>query len=1335
MWEEDKTRLGLGPIEGMTAGAEPVAAGAADVIPVEQPDTTSFTAAIGPARELYGTANWASRWYAQKQIPVDPNYKLESNYNELMKDVPQLYQGPLNEQLVDARSAEEAWSIRDQFINEMGWQEEISKQGWKGAAAAFGVSMVDEGSVFLTLLGPTAVLARSTQVARAVNSALKGSKVAAYAIAGAAENASIEALGVAASKTRSPMDVAYAAAFGGLFGAGAGHFMPALDSPRRPPADLDTSQPDVGAPHARAVSELDATIEANARGDDNLIDHPVTSQFSKDSEDAMRVMGGQDPVEAIPKAERVAPIATVAEPKKAKAAAKAEAETAKLNARLKELADEEVLEPVRPTLLAEIDKAKAAMAKAVDPQTLDPQARVRQQQELTNIRRHVMTVIQKEDPDTFAKLGLGRNPSAEDFKLLMDKGAKKLTARVEAAYKKDLADYEARLSAIDKELTKTRSRLQQLDAEKRIAGRATLGLPKAEVSPQGPSGSLGAAAVDVEPRSPADVSATEYDEFVSNAPEQVPFGAGRKLSSAYAKLATDPNHAVRWVASKLMSDHVGTMDGSASPHGAVVLYDDFKHTVMAPFVRDHKNAYRDWLQAQGIPWYKRFASDQAELARFDDLVGDAIEGFGDGIGDANVMKAVQATRKVLKDTKDWAERAGLEGFDQFATDPNYLPHVHNSEAGRRIRRDHRLMEGTPERMPGWGVDEELVYQGLRRADPDLDPETAALIARNYMDIVLKKDAGLRGQYFDMSRIGEEGYIEATFDALGIDRAQMQAFLDLRQRMLKPAESERVKYAKRRTVLDMRTRIPAKLIDEDGNVEIVEIGLKDMFHRGAGRLTNSYVRSVGGRAAIAEATKGTAFHVTSDKKWNDLIGKVRQFEIGEDMQRGKHFGTLDGAMNDLEMVRNSMIGIPVNDNPAFNSITRFLLRYNFIGRMGQVAWAQMAENGALMSRLGLNRMIHQIPEVAEYFKRDADGRLTHPLARLGEEEMGAGADAAMGRHFGDHITDVEAIEGRVPMWENMMQTAERIVSYPMRKVMVAQQRMLNIGVWHELGDMAKGRIPFYNAEQMARWGDLGMSEAEMRKVVELIGQKGTFDGNRLSYPGHDQWGDYDLWLKFRRSMFRLTRRIVQENDPGNLPSIMPKNMAKLAFQFRTFQIGAIDKQLLTNINAIRRSRGRDMEAWLNFGYQTMWASAAYYGMVETKSLLMPEEDRKEFRTKMLSPERVASAAFARAGYSTLIPGTIDTALWVAGVDPVFALSRGSGLQQNFITGNPSVQLSQNVMKAARGVVAPIINPDYQFSKQDMRAWQSVLPFSTLPGMYNLWNATPQLFDLPKTSTED
>lgn len=1329
MWEEHKARLGL---SGTASTGIPTG-----VARTEQPEPaapeTSLSTAWGAARELYGTVNVLQRWQKEQQVRWDPNYKLESNFGELMKDVPTLYQGPLREQLVDARSAEHSWAIRDNFMFEVQQQEELVKQGWKGGLAALAAGVADETSVFLTFLGPTAALARAGKVARALNLANKGRRIGAYAIAGAAENASIEALTVAASHTRSPMDVGYAAAFGGLFGAGAGHFMPAKPHARSPEIEIDLTTPDAGRPHSNAVRDMDATIEANARGDDEVIDSPATTRFSEEEDSAVRQMVGEDPLPDV----RALPIAEVRDPARAKAAAAAEAEQVKLEGRLKELADEEVLEPVRPTLLAEIDKAKAAMAKAVDPETLDPKARVRQQQDLTKLRRHVMTVIQKEDPDTYAELGLGRNPSAEDFKLLMDKGAKKLVDRVEKAYKKDLAQYEARLTAIDKELGKTRSRLQQLAAAGRIAERGTLRLPKKDRGAQGPSGSLGAAATGIEPRAIAqDLSAIEEAEFATMGPKQAIHGeAIRKYTGTYANLMADPSAAVRWLTDKLLTDHVGGATGTVSRQSANVMKEDFERTAMAVFTRDHKDAYNEWMKAQGIPLWQRKITDQDRIRQFGETVTNAIEGFGDGLNDPNVMKAVAAARKLYKDAKDWGERAGVEGFDQFATDPNYTPHIHNSEAARDFRQNYRLVEGAEERMQNWSVDEEMVYQGLRRSDPELDPETAALIARNYMDIVIKKDAGRRGQYFDMSRIGEEGYIENMWSALGLDKDDMQAFLDLRARLVKPSESERVKYARRRTALDMRVTIPVRRELEDGTFETTEVALKDMFHRDVGQLAHSYIRSVGGRAAIAEATKGTAFHITSDKAWADTLEKARQFALDEGLSGEQ----VEAAVKKLDMVYQLMVGIPVYDVDGWSRVANTILRYNFVGRMGQTAFAQLSEMGNLQAQIGTINMIRMIPEMARFYsKRGADGRFVNELARFAEEELAAGADAALGKHFADHITDVQITRGK--SWlgkkgDDLLHTAERVVGYPMRKVLAYQQRMLNIAMLHNIDDIAQGRKAFFDNLSMQRWRDVGLTDADMEKVVTQFNLHARHDGDRLLHPNPEAWDDYNLWLKFRRGMFRMTRRSVQENDISNLPTWLHKSpLAKLAVQFRTFQIGAIEKQLMYNTNKIMQNP-KDLEAWLSLSYQTMWAGLAYTAMIEGKALLKDESERAEFREKYLTLDRIAAASFARAGYSTLIPGTADTTLWIGGADPVFSLSRGSGLQQNFITGNPTVQLSSNVMKAARGVVAPIVNPDYQFSRQDLRAWQSVLPFSTLPGVYNLWNAAPQLFNLPESSSED
>jgi len=1457
MWEDSKTRLGFGPIE--EPGLAPAPVGVSRPVPEVQPeDDTSFAAAWQPARQLYGTTNVLNRHFNEENQPADPNYKLESNYNELMKDVPKLYQGPLREQLVDARSAEHSWAIRDNFMFEIQQQEELAKQGWKGAAATLAAGILDEGAVALTFLGPTAVVARSAKLARALHLANKANRIAAYAVAGAAENASIEAISVAASHTRSPFDIGYAAAFGGLFGAAAGSLMQAPRiHPKAPEPEVSVHNPDTVKANDRALKDMDQTIEANARGDDNPIDHPVLNQFNEDEAVGLRQTLGEDPlpedvavtqpvtienlvfdknkeldveatasqlppvaagytrlyraesptvkfedvfdteklyefspgdkpgqfytdnlsyadyfrttygkdaslkyidvrkdvleagrvkdgyvIDTTGKPAKARPIAEAREPKMAKQAALDAEEIRNINAKLKEFADEEIAAPVQPTLTAELEKVKASLAKAAPEKDLDPKSLVRQRQELTNQRRHFMTVLQKEDPDTYAELGLGRNPSAKDFELLIKKGAKKLTDRVEKAYKKDLAAVEARYEKIDKESAKLANRLKVLEA--REAVRARLGkkpvlgqLASAEKRIAAPEekGSVGASAAIVQqPKREIaqDLKPHELDEFVDNAP-QTPSDLHKlsKYTSFYSRMISDPSSSIKWITDKLLTDHIAG-DGRVTTTSANVIAQDFQHTVMAPFTRDYLHARDEWAKGLGLNWLQRKLSNTAREREFGELVTDAIEGFGDGVNDPNVQKAVAALRKVYADAKDFAESAGLEGFDQFAKDPNYTPHVHNSEAFRRVRSEYELAEGVEPRMEGWTVDEEGIYQALRRGNYELDPETAALIARNYCDIVIKKDAGRRGQYFDMSRIGEDGYIESTFKALGFEDDDAQAFINLRDRLKKPAESERVKYAKRRTLLNMATTITARKLNEaTGQVEVVTIPIKDLFERDAGRLVHGYVRSVGGRAAIAEATKGTAFHVTSDKAWNDLLEKSRQFSLDEGID-GEAVAKSHAMM---DMAYQLLVGIPQHDNDAWTRMHNAITRWNFVGRMGQTAFAQMSEQGNIQAQFGTIEMIKRIPEMALFYsKRGADGRLTSELSNFIENEMAAGADAAMGRGFADHITDVEVVEGKFSLLDEGLRTMERIVGKPMVKVMAYQQRMFNISMLELMGDVGKGNKVLSQVTK-DRFAAAGLSEQDLLKVAENIGTNGRYVRGKLVHPEHEAWGDYGLWLKYRRAMFRMTRQAVQENDISNLPVELHKSrLVKLGTQFRTFQIGAIQKQLLNNI-ALVKQNPKSIEAWVPFAYQTMWAGLAYSVMTELKGVGKSDADKKEWRKKMLTPERIASAAFARSGFSTVIPGIVDTALWVGGVDPVFGLSRGSGLQQNFITGNPTVQLAGNTMKAARGVVAPIVNPDYKFSRQDSRAWQSVLPFSTLPGFYNLWNLAPNLFDLPTSSTEE
>ncbi|WP_164079209.1 hypothetical protein, partial [Stenotrophomonas maltophilia] len=60
-----------------------------------------------------------------------------------------------------------------------------------------------------------------------------------------------------------------------------------------------------------------------------------------------------------------------------------------------------------------------------------------------------------------------------------------------------------------------------------------------------------------------------------------------------------------------------------------------------------------------------------------------------------------------------------------------------------------------------------------------------------------------------------------------------------------------------------------------------------------------------------------------------------------------------------------------------------------------------------------------------------------------------------------------------------------------------------------------------------------------------------------------------------------------------------------------------------------------------------------------------EDREKFLEKRLEPRKLAVAAFQRAGFSSLLPGAWDNAMFLGGMDPLF---------DTRVTGTPSQGLT-------------------------------------------------------------
>jgi hypothetical protein len=221
---------------------------------------------------------------------------------------------------------------------------------------------------------------------------------------------------------------------------------------------------------------------------------------------------------------------------------------------------------------------------------------------------------------------------------------------------------------------------------------------------------------------------------------------------------------------------------------------------------------------------------------------------------------------------------------------------------------------------------------------------------------------------------------------------------------------------------------------------------------------------------------------------------------------------------------------------------------------------------------------------------------------------------------------------------------------------------------------------------------------------------------------DGWANQDLANKFVQGGWKWARRAVQREDIGNLATWMTKPTARLILQFRTFSLVAWNKQLLYGLQM------RDFNVFKAWALSSFFGSLGYITLNAGRAI--GRDDADEFLRRRFSPSAIGSAAFQRAGFSSLLPGIVDSGMYMTGLNPWFAYGRTSGLATDIFTGNPTIDLIDSGWMATRGLVAGSINPNYQFSQEDMRHVSRIVPFANSLGILNVLNAIGGAF--PKRS---
>lgn len=790
---------------------------------------------------------------------------------------------------------------------------------------------------------------------------------------------------------------------------------------------------------------------------------------------------------------------------------------------------------------------------------------------------------------------------------------------------------------------------------------------------------------------------------MSAAERQLLLAEGDAPTSALGKARIDmvgtlkqsEHPVIRRLAGHLAEDGVGNADGSVLQRAASENISHAMKTRMAIFYRTAEPAFKAWTKEQGIPLYKRAAYRET----FFDEVGKAVrreDGFY--TADVHVNKVANAMRQAQKDLLNFAKEKGLRGFDQVAENTEYLMRVFH----------HRKLDELTSKF-GEGKLNRMIANSLVRGSDELDYEDALTIAQSY----LKSIRSQKYQDVQLSRIFSEDQADMLETILKEQGdVPTERIANIVSAVRKPqADEGKIARGKRRLRLDETYREVYR--GADG--EEISVGIEDFLDNNAERLMTLYTRQITGAGFMSDALS----HFKVPRMDGEVDAYAPSFEtiLGHIRETAGEFNMspsqLRREIGKLETLYKANMGIPLKKGDDIGEALRLIRDYNFIRVMNQVGFAQIAEIGNILGNAGFRATMQNIPALRKVYSRAKDGSMSDELLDEIEVIWGTGTDRL--RHTASNrMDDYGVYEGAgIGKIDNAIQTGKHITAdiSLMAPINMALHRMATRSLIQRFMNTAvDGSKPL----SASRRASLGLSDEMLERVSgqmrEHVYTSTGILGRNVKRINIDEWDDQEAASAFINAIDRWGRKVIQENDIGQMSEWMTTDLGKTLVQFRSFMVAAWTKQALTG------AHHRDWDTFVAWSMSMLFGGLTY--MAQTQINSVGREDREEYLAERLSTAAIGRSAFQRAGFSTIVPGATDTMLQMTGFEPAFAYGRTTGLNSGAVFGNPSADLLTNGLKAARGVIAAGTRSDYDYSQQDARALSSLLAFQNAMVIRNI-----------------
>lgn len=758
------------------------------------------------------------------------------------------------------------------------------------------------------------------------------------------------------------------------------------------------------------------------------------------------------------------------------------------------------------------------------------------------------------------------------------------------------------------------------------------------------------------------------------------------------------NPLVRELFGRFVGNSLGNVDDAVVDVGASEIAQAMQKSMVGKFNATINTAYRQWMKDNGVGLTKTYNRT---------VRGDFMRELGlhiRGVESDNAAVKAAASRvsaifaEFLKEAKD----AGVKGFDNVEADPNWLPRVFDFHAF------HRLSDTVkPDQLTA------LISKAVQQAHPELEEKIANRIGKAYIDrmrnLRVGNDPGLlQGMSFD-----DIGFLRQFLGDAGLGSDEIEEVVGaFAAKKLDSGESGgSFRHAKKRQRLDENFSMELRNVKaNDGST--VAVSVADLLENNVEVLFNRYARTMSGHIAMAK------IGVKSKADFDLLIRRLER-EMEGDLAELENVKRMATAAYDV------ITGRPLEDSSAWSELMRTGRDLAFASQMENAGLANVPDLAALLS-WGNFRYTAKAFFGGDMFgslwRRGTDGRMSDELLRELEETLGTGTDYLNNAVFASYdVADdyakamidgnraIRTLSEAASVFQHGTRIAGRAVSAGsgLAGVTSLAQRLAARNALFRLKDeLFKGGK--FSDGRMAR---LGIDPA-MRERIEGQMRKHTAWtdgelGGKIQRIDFHKWDDLDARDALLYAVHREARKNVQEDDLGDTFLFQHKGIGKLLSQFRRFGVTAYTKQTLRGISE------HDAETITRVLMQSTLAAGVYilrhelvaYGM-EAAGVDSGKVDK--YRADNLDPKHIGAAAIRNSGWAALAPDLYDSTAGYALGSPLFDV-RNSGLKSSFLESVPAIAWGTGLGNAVAGTVQAVTRSDRQFTQQDAKAWQALIPF--------------------------